>query len=263
MKRHLRIIKIYFRDGISTLAAYRFNLILSGMANLLWVLGQVYYLNFIFEKVNTFDGWSKTDVILLFGLMQCFVYLMFIFTWESFANFYTKITSGEFDAMLLKPLNSKFMLTFQTISVTQIITGVLTVGPLIGIGLSGIQGITFLGLISAFLLFVIAISMMYFISLLLVSITFFIGDSSSLFELVIGTGAEGVKLPQTIFPTIVQALFTFLIPVAFIAYYPTLILKNIENPLPLILFALLLATIFYFLQKIFWNLGLKRYSGIA
>ncbi len=263
MKRHLRIIAIYFRDGVSTLAAYRFNLVLSGVANILWVLGQLYYLNYIFDKVNEFQGWSKSDIILLFAFMQTFVYFMFIFIWDSFPHFFLKITNGEFDSMLLKPVNTKFLLTFQSISVTQILTCFLTVLPLFWIGLSGLGEIQLISLFAALVVLVLSILIMYFLAIIIMTMTFFIGETDSLFELIIGSGAEFVKVPLSMFPSFIRVVFTFLIPVAFVGFYPASILKGLENPLPVILLASFLTLIFYFLQRILWNIGLKKYSGIA
>lgn len=263
MKRNIEIIKIYFRDGVSTLAAYRFNLVLSGLANILWVLGQIYYLNFIFDRVDSFNGWSKTDVILLFAFMQTFTYGLFIFIWDSFPHFYTKLTNGEFDTLLLKPINTKFLLTFQNISVAQIFTFVLTVLPLYFIGLSGISNVSLGSIAFAIMILIIAIGIMYFISLSVIASAFFIGDIVSLFDLVVGSSAEFIKVPLSIFPTGIRLLFTLIVPVAFIGYYPALIIKGLENPLPILLVSLTLLILFYLLQRIVWNIGLKQYSGIA
>lgn len=263
MKRHIDIIKIYFRDGIATLSAYRFNLVLSGVANILWIIGQIYYLNFIFDRVDTFDGWSKTDVILLFAFMQTFAYALFIFIWDSFPHFYLKLNNGEFDSLLLKPINIKFLLTFQNISVAQIFTFILTVLPLFIIGLSGVQNVSASSLFFSIVLTATAIGIMYFISLTILGAAFLIGDIASLFDLIIGSSGEFIKVPLSIFPSGMRLLFTLIIPVAFIGYYPALIIKGLESPLPLILIASVLLILFYLLQKVVWNIGLKQYSGTA
>ena len=69
------------------------------------------------------------------------------------------------------------------------------------------------------------------------------------------------KYPITIFSPVFRFLFTFVMPIAFIAYYPSLvILRPDEVPLLSWLSPLIGAAFFYISYKI-WMFGAMKYSG--
>ena len=69
------------------------------------------------------------------------------------------------------------------------------------------------------------------------------------------------RYPVTIFDGIFRIIFTFVIPIAFIAYYPGIvILRPDEIPL-LSMLSPVIGIIFFWLSYKFWMLGARRYDG--
>ncbi len=69
------------------------------------------------------------------------------------------------------------------------------------------------------------------------------------------------RYPVTIFDGIFRIIFTFVIPIAFIAYYPGLvILRPDEIPLLSIL-SPVIGIVFFWLSYRFWMLGARKYNG--
>ena len=68
------------------------------------------------------------------------------------------------------------------------------------------------------------------------------------------------KYPASIFNSVFRFLFTFIIPIAFIAYYPSLaILAPDEEPL-MTGIAPLFGVLVFYLSYRFWMRGVKRYD---
>ena len=69
------------------------------------------------------------------------------------------------------------------------------------------------------------------------------------------------KYPITIFSPVFRFIFTFLLPIAFIAYYPSLvILRPDEVPL-LSWLSPFIGVIFFWLSYKFWMFGALKYNG--
>ena len=69
------------------------------------------------------------------------------------------------------------------------------------------------------------------------------------------------KYPVTIFSRVFRFVFTFIMPIAFIAYYPSLvILRPDETPI-LSWLSPFIGCIFFWLSYKFWMFGAKKYNG--
>jgi len=69
------------------------------------------------------------------------------------------------------------------------------------------------------------------------------------------------RYPTTIFSTIFKFIFTFLIPIGFLSFYPTLFfLRPASNAIMAFLSPLVGIVLFYFAYKV-WMFGAKKYSG--
>ena len=78
MIRYFRIYKIFFTSSVMLLAAHRFNLLMSSVANVIWTLGQLLALSFLFDQIDNFDGWTFYELLLLLSFGQIYVYSAFL-----------------------------------------------------------------------------------------------------------------------------------------------------------------------------------------
>lgn len=89
---------------------------------------------------------------------------------------------------------------------------------------------------------------------------FWIQNSFYLLDLVVRF-KDYAKYPVTIFSPVFKFIFTFIMPIAFIAYYPSLvILRPDEVPL-LSWLSPLIGCLFFILSYKIWMLGASKYDG--
>ena len=68
------------------------------------------------------------------------------------------------------------------------------------------------------------------------------------------------KYPSSIFSGVFSFLFTFIIPIAFVAYYPSLVILEPDNVPLLSWLSPLLGVLFFWLSYKFWMLGVRKYD---
>ena len=69
------------------------------------------------------------------------------------------------------------------------------------------------------------------------------------------------KYPITIFDPVFRFIFTFILPIAFIAYYPSLVILRPDSVPLLSWISPLVGMLFFWLSYKFWMLGATKYDG--
>ncbi len=263
MYRYLKIYYLFVKNSIKLFLSHRFNFLMGILANAVWTISQLVSLNFLFSKISNFQGWSYSDLILLLGFGQIYVYFTYMIYDLGMSSIPKKIINGEFDRMLTKPINIKFLSSFESIAVSQLIPMIVTVVPLLLYGLNGRGNLSTLNIFLAFGLCFLGIVAFYFLSLALIGLTFFIENAQSLKDFLTQRTSDLSRIPVTFFPKLVQYSLTYIIPLAFVTYYPVLLIQEKTNIFMVFSSLLILIAIFYYLQKIIWRKGLTNYSGVG
>ncbi len=243
--------------------SHRFNFLMGILANTVWTVSQLVSLRFLFDKVSSFQGWSYPDLILLLAFGQIYVYGSYMIYDMNLSNLPKKIISGEFDRMLTKPINIKFLSSFETVAVAQILPMVVTVTPLLVYGLIGRSTLTVPLLLSALGICLLGMIAFFFLSLALIGLTFFVENAQALKEFLTQRSTDLSRIPVSFFPKSVQYTLTFVIPLAFVTYYPVLIIQAKTSPWTSLVVVTAISLVFYLLQKWIWKRGLINYSGVG
>ena len=69
------------------------------------------------------------------------------------------------------------------------------------------------------------------------------------------------KYPASIYNKVFRIVFTFIIPIAFIAYYPSLIFLRPDNVPILTYLSPVIGIIFFYISYKIWMKGARSYSG--
>lgn len=262
MRRYFRIYKLFFKNSIALLASHRFNLLMSAFANIVWTFGQIVSLQFLFERIDNFEGWSINDMVLLLGFGQLFVYIMFVMYFNNHADLQNKIIEGELDTLLAKPVSIQFFASFQNVLIAQIIPLFVAVIPLLVIGVRDLRALSIVDVIFATVVLLIGMLTMFFLSLSLAGLNFFTDNANSIRDMVMNT-TDMSRIPISFFPTPIQLIFIFVIPLGFVTYYPALILKSPQNMQFVFGIEIFTLIVSYLFSQLIWMKGLKRYSGAA
>lgn len=259
--RYTKIYWLYFKQSLMLFMTHRFNLIMSVVGNFVWTFGQIISMRFLFTKLPAIQGWTFHDLVLLLVFGQCAVYLSFVFFESNLAKIGGKIIRGELDSKLVKPISIMFQLSFEDVLVAQIIPMFITVIPLFFYGLSGVAEITIWKLLMGFVVPIMGLIIKYY-TLVIVSGLFFWVDRLHIFSIYTEL-REFNRVPPTLFPKWVENVFTYVIPVLFVSYYPLMVSKGVFGFLKILVMESCVL-LFMMLSSLFvWKKGIKRYSGIG
>lgn len=111
MKRYIDLYKALLRFSFLRFTTYRALFINSMIATVGWGFFQIIWVNLLTIRTKSAFGWSKNELIILAILYVIIIGLFHFFFTGNFERFSHIIDKGELDFILLKPIDSQFMVT--------------------------------------------------------------------------------------------------------------------------------------------------------
>ncbi len=258
MKLYLRLYGTYLKVQILGLMEYKVDFFIGLSSVLVEQVLSLVFITVIFNNIQNINGWKFEEILLIYAFLTLgrSIHIIFFDNMWIFGSKY--IQQGEFDRVLLKPVNSLFQIVAEKINyqgIGQIIIG----GIALVISVNKLQFqidicksiLIFVGIICSGMVFV-------GIHLFFMTMSFWMVDSmpvvSSVFSL-----SQFAQYPVKIFPTIIQIIIVFVIPYAFTGFIPAESLLNFMGYqivlIPLVSF------IVVFIGYRFWKYGERKYTS--
>lgn len=258
LKYNWRYIKISYAINFKSLQVYRCDFLFGVIAEIINCLAGLAIVLFIYQLVPRIAGWSLDEILLLYGISTIGNGVWACFCVNTITlPYYLK--NGRFDRFLVRPISPIFQIMmdgFEDDGVGELILGIgILVYAWSHIGISPIRLI-------GVPIFAISATLIYAgISVLLSTVSFYT-ISGNIANLAMDL-ENFTKYPLTIYSKGLQILFSTVLPIGMIAYYPSFFFlkKELSNWL-LLLVIPIFAYLFYLLCKFIWiKAGLCRYSS--
>jgi len=226
--------------------------------------GGIWLLKVLVDTFQPLAGWGFPQIAFLYGLallshgLQVF---LFIQTWQT--EFY--ITEGQFDRMLVRPMNVFFQFCATYIN----FIGLIDLVPGIVIFAIGCKLTGFVWTAASTMKLVLVVAggtlLRAGVYTILSSTAFWTMRSWPLISAGQMVFQRGSFYPITIYPQALQLALTFVFPAAFISFYPAcdLLGMNAHSALPLgfALWTPVVGVAVFALSQFVFNIGLSRYES--
>lgn len=249
--------KILVQD-LKTKMSYRADFIISTIGMIMTNLAGFVTFLILFRNFPTINGWDYYHMLFLYGFslvaltpVQCF----FDNNW----NLRFMVYSGDFIKYCFRPVNVFFYFISEVFDVKGLGQLAFGVGTLIyswvHIGLP----VTFM-VILKLIVFLITASLFMIALMNAAAATCFWIKNSGYVMVIMFRFKDFAKYPASIFSGIFKVIFTFVIPIAFVAYYPSLVILDPDNVPLLSILSPVIGILFFWLSYKFWMLGVRKYD---
>lgn len=256
---YLRIYGKILAQDLKSKMSYRADFIISTIGMIFTNIAGFVSFWIIFQNFPSVMGWNYYEMLFLYGFslvsltpVQC----LFDNNW----NLRMYVYSGDFIKYCFRPINLFFYYMSEIFDIKglgQLAFGLGTIiysWNKIGLELSVLSVLKMAVFLVTASLFMIALQNAAAASCFWIQNSFYVLDLVTRFK-------DYAKYPITIFSPVFRFIFTFIMPIAFIAYYPSLvILRPDEIPLLSWLSPFIGCLFFYVSYKI-WMKGAASYSG--
>ena len=260
-------VKLYFNLISAILRSqmqYRASFIMQIISQFIVTFTDFIAIMFIFGKFSDIKGWSLWEVGLLYG-MTSVSFASAEMVARGFDLFSRMIRLGDFDRILLRPSGIFIQLItadFDLRKIGRILQGLVVLifsWKMLEIGVVPIKLI--------FLLAAIINGIIFYMAILIAGATicFWSVESTELQNMFTYGGVEATSYPIPIYRTWFRNIMIFIVPLAFVNYFPALFILGKPDPLGLpyfMRFLFPLASAFVMIPAIkFWNYGVKHYQS--
>lgn len=255
-------IKIYRKiiiQDIKSKMSYRSDFIISMIGMILTDASELLAFYIMFLNFPSVCGWTYHEMLFLYGFsLMALTPLQCLFDNNWHLRHY--VYDGEFIKYCFRPINIFFYYIsedFDTKGIGQLAVGL---GTVIFAWTKLNLPVTFLS-VAAFIVALVSASLFMVAIMNIAAASCFFLTNSGYVMVTMNKFRDYAKYPITIFSTFFRFIFTFIIPIAFIAYYPSLVVLRPENIPFLTWFSPIYGIFFFFLSYKIWMFGAGKYSG--
>ena len=256
---YLRLYGMILAQDLKSKMSYRADFIISTVGMIATNVAGFVSFWILFRNFPSIGGWGYYEILFLYGFslvsltpVQC----LFDNNWSLRQYVY----SGDFIKYCFRPVNLFFYYQSEVFDIKGL--GQLAFGIAMIVYAWGKLGlaVTVLAVVKLLVFLLTASLVMIALQNAAAATCFWIQNSFYVLDFVTRF-KDYARYPVTIFSPVFRFVFTFLMPIAFIAYYPSLvILRPDEVPL-LSWLSPVIGVVFFFLSYRFWMYGAMKYSG--
>lgn len=111
--KHLSLLKTFFLTSAISDLEYRLNLTIKVLTDVIWYAAQLSVFEVLFRHTMSISGWTLESTRVFMGLLFVVDALWMLFFSENLDRLSEKVRKGELDLLLVKPVDSQFMMSFQ------------------------------------------------------------------------------------------------------------------------------------------------------
>lgn len=249
----------YFKQYLKVRLAYRWDFVVQLGTDFFFQAVNLVFILVFFGHTKTLNGWTQHEVIFIYGY--------FLIPWAIFSAIFNLwdfneryVIKGEMDRILTRPVHSLLQVIMETMtpdSLIGVVTGVIVMGwAATGLEIEWAWYDPILLLV--FALGGVAVYGGIFISL--ISISLFTDSKSDLQPIIYNIGTYG-RYPVNIYHRLIQFVLTWVLPFAFVGFYPASYLLDKTQWQWYALITPLVGAVYLGIGIMIWNWGIRYYRG--
>ena len=256
---YLRIYGKILAQDLKSKMSYRADFIISTIGMVFTNISGFVSFWILFRNFPSINGWSYHEMLFLYGFslvsltpVQC----LFDNNWSLRGYVYT----GDFIKYCFRPINLFFYYQSEVFDIKGLGQLAFGLGTLVYAWAKLGLPVTVLMIVKMIVFLITASLIMIALQNAAAATCFWIQNPFYVLDLVYRF-RDYAKYPITIFSPVFRFLFTFVMPIAFIAYYPSLVVLR-PDAVPLLSWlSPLIGVVFFFISYKIWMYGAMKYSG--
>ncbi len=256
---HLGLFGDYLKNFMKSRLTYRSDFWIEVVSDLAFNFMNLFFILVVYMHTDTLDGWTRAQVIFIYGffMVPYGVFSCFFNLWN-FGERY--IVKGELDRVLTRPAHSMVQVTLENIDPSSLFGSIVGLAvmayawPGLDIALTWYDPLVFVALTIG--------SLMIYTGLYtaLTSISLFSDSPTGILPLIYNIQNYG-RYPVSIYNGIIRFVLTWVLPFAFVGFYPAAYFLDKSNFMAMALLTPVVGAAFLAIGLGMWRTGIRRYRG--
>ncbi|MCX7570644.1 ABC-2 family transporter protein [Tumebacillus sp. DT12] len=260
MIRYSQLYWQFFKKHLKVMMEYRLDFFIGVMSVVLIQFTSIFFVKVVFDQIEDLNGWGFYEVLFIYGVATMGRSIHHIFFDNLWTIGWQYIRPGNFDRLLIRPINPLFHLIADRVQ--QDGFGQLVIGGLLMAAAMPHLGVEW-GPVNLLILLVLIVSsgaIFVAVNLFFATLSFWIVDSLPITFAAFNL-SDFARYPLNIYHKGIRWLLTWLIPYGFTAFYPAAAFIEHSGYRELGMITPLIAVISCWLAYRFWKVGLRAFNS--
>lgn len=239
---------------------YRVDFLL-GVFSVFFIQGtSILFVSIVFQQIDSLHGWTYHQIMFIYAVALLGRSLEHIFFDNLWTIGFQYIRPGNFDRLLIRPVNVLFQLIAERVQqdgVGNLLIGLIvmfTAAPHVGIDWG------FADILLLLLMIVSSSAIFLAVNLFLASFSFWMVDSLPIMVAVHGS-SDFARYPMSIYGKGIRFVLTWIIPYGFTAFYPAAVFLDPDGFRHFAVISPIVAVVSLSIAYFVWNRGLRAFSS--
>lgn len=256
---YLSLILDYLKNYLKTRLTYRSDFWIEVVSDLLFNGLNLVFILVVFQQTELLGEWNRDQILFIYGFFMI-PYGLFstIFNLWNFSERY--IVKGEMDRILTRPAHSLWQLMLENMDPASLFSALA--GLVVMIYSWGQLGLPVHWSDPLIMLMMVVSGVLIYggIYVSLSALAFFSDSPTGIMPLIWNIQNYG-RYPVTIYNKLLRGVLTWILPFAFVGFYPAAYFLDPVNWKGFALLTPVMGIIFITIGLSVWNIGVKRYRG--
>ena len=261
LKRYVRIYQAILRINIAAVMAYRANFINNVFTSFAWGVFNFVWIILLTNKSTQVFGWKRDELVFITIGYVLLTGLYYAFFGRNFELFSRIIDRGEFDGILLKPIDSQFHISTLRVGVASLIRAIMGTGILMWWIAIHHYSVGPFQIVSFIVLLAVGVMLLYTIWFLFISLLIWYPNLSNLVE-ILYTINGFARYPSEMIKNIGSLPLLIFLPLALIVSTPVkaLLQKNAWGDIFLLVG---IFVVLFSFSRVWWKRALRSYTSAS
>lgn len=255
MKLVFKYLSMHLKNDLE----YRASFILTIIAQGFVMLVELFAINSLFSKFGLLETYDINELLLGFSIVWLGFSLTEMF-FRGFDHFSDLIIHGQFDLLLIRPRNIYLQIFGSNICYEKTSRVLVSLLLFIYSSIKVIKTITFFKILSLFLIIFGCVTIFASIFIIGAAFCFITIQGLEVVNIFTDGSRQLTQYPMGIYKKIVRIIFTYIIPITIVNYYPIKYLTGATTNI-IYIFLPLLSIIFFIISILIFNQGIKKYNS--
>lgn len=251
------------RLSIKSALTYRVSFIVDVITSIMMFASEFFIVYLMVGEMNDINGWTSDQIAVMYVITILAGAIEVFFT-DQMRNFSNKILWGNLDLDLVRPFHP-LLRTMGDVSFSALINVVAFSAVIITYITIKVPGLWSVRNIIVFVISVLGGALIFSsITIFSCAISFWTYDSQFFYRLVKQGTRQMLWYPLDVYNNIIKIVLTFVYPLAFVSYFPSLVIfdKNTQGiPVAFCCSSIVIGIVLCSLAIGVWHIGVKKYEG--
>ncbi len=259
-RKYLKSYWYFIKNSLAIESEYRASFLFKTLAGMCWMIGSLFFIQVIFSQTNSVAGWSKLDITLLYITFSISMDLFDLVLSRNFIRFSDHISQGTLDWVLLRPINTRFLVSLMGDGL--VVTILFRLLASFGLLIYFLPQHTPVRNIANFFLFLILGNFaVYSFVFCLNTLNIWFVKMNNITTFIQNTYGFA-RVPLDSWPKLMQLFLIYIFPMGILSTYSVKALLGKTNAFNIVA-AFGITIILFIISQLFWNFALKHYSSAS